>query len=553
MLEPQFRRLTRPLGPIGRRQARAAGALRGRFGRVAVSTGQILKRLNAGELSLPKLPTGTRLKTLAATSARLAPAADPARRLAAPLLALLAVALLVWTTISGLAAPGLAAAGFGIAAATSWWLARREAQRRAILPALASGTLTAADVQRASAAPTFTPRGFVADAPGAVGRREAVANFQTALAGMADRLRRGQPEAAVKAPVSFPHLRDRIMAAVRPELTVTAALNRRLHLNPTALNPEGTPRDPADSGPLMMAPEFEQPMYEPLRDLSQDWLLPGVAQIPPDTVTLVVSNQRFIEAYMLGLNDEMARELLWREYPTDQRGTYFRQFWDVRGRVGPPDEELRDISAITDWPAATALGTHRASPPPPGGHLVLLIRGQLLKRYPKTIVYAVPALLDGTVPAAEGGQRTLSEQPPRHPLFRGSLEPDITFLGFDLGYADVVGEDGSTAPERQGWYFVLEEPPTGPRFGLEVKSASPDSPFAAWDGLSWRDLVSSEAELEGMGYVNLDANLPSLAPNPPLAWHAAQGSQASDIAFITLQKPYRVAVHGSDMLPPPTA
>ena len=25
----------------------------------------------------------------------------------------------------------------------------------------------------------------------------------------------------------------------------------------------------------------------------------------------------------------MSSELLWREYPTDQRGTFFRQFWDT--------------------------------------------------------------------------------------------------------------------------------------------------------------------------------------------------------------------------------
>ena len=41
------------------------------------------------------------------------------------------------------------------------------------------------------------------------------------------------------------------------------------------------------------------------------------------------TNQRFVEAYMVGLNYEFARKLLWREYPTDQRGSYFRQFWSV--------------------------------------------------------------------------------------------------------------------------------------------------------------------------------------------------------------------------------
>ncbi len=40
--------------------------------------------------------------------------------------------------------------------------------------------------------------------------------------------------------------------------------------------------------------------------------------------TLLRTNNRFIEAYLVGLNHEMGRELLWREYPTDQRGTYFR-------------------------------------------------------------------------------------------------------------------------------------------------------------------------------------------------------------------------------------
>ena len=40
-------------------------------------------------------------------------------------------------------------------------------------------------------------------------------------------------------------------------------------------------------------------------------------------------NERFIEAYLAGAQSRVLRELLWREYPTDQRGSYFRQFWDV--------------------------------------------------------------------------------------------------------------------------------------------------------------------------------------------------------------------------------
>ena len=83
-------------------------------------------------------------------------------------------------------------------------------------------------------------------------------------------------------------------------------------------------------------PRVPGPMYEPLRDMSQDWLLPGLDKVPPNTITVLETNPRFIESYMVGLNHEMARELLWREYPTDQRGTYFRQFWDLSAVVPAP-------------------------------------------------------------------------------------------------------------------------------------------------------------------------------------------------------------------------
>ena len=56
---------------------------------------------------------------------------------------------------------------------------------------------------------------------------------------------------------------------------------------------------------------------------------------------------------------EMAREVLWHEYPTDHRDTYFRQFWDVRGYAGPPGVQVSDISPIREWNVASAWGTHR--------------------------------------------------------------------------------------------------------------------------------------------------------------------------------------------------
>ena len=115
----------------------------------------------------------------------------------------------------------------------------------------------------------------------------------------------------------------------------------------------------------MAAPTFPQPMYAPLRDLSTDYILPGADQVPPNSVALLQANHAFIEAYMVGLNHEMARQLLWAGYPTDCMGTYFRQFWDVSEYVPQPSdptdpaalaELLKDIPPITTWPLSGPLG-----------------------------------------------------------------------------------------------------------------------------------------------------------------------------------------------------
>ena len=62
--------------------------------------------------------------------------------------------------------------------------------------------------------------------------------------------------------------------------------------------------------PVNVTPSFPQPMYEPLRELFQDMVLPGLEQIPNNSLTVLQVNARFIEAYMVGLNHELSRELL---------------------------------------------------------------------------------------------------------------------------------------------------------------------------------------------------------------------------------------------------
>jgi len=157
----------------------------------------------------------------------------------------------------------------------------------------------------------------------------------------------------------------------------------------------------------MAYPRFDLPMYKPLAEISADLFLPNINLIEYNSITLLETNQEFIEAYMVGLNHEFARELLWREYPTDQRGSYFRQFWDVStllktnqdDHAGKTEEEIRemyrDIPKLHYWSRYSKLGEHdnRQRPgEPETEEVVLVIRGELLKKYPNAVVYAHKAV-----------------------------------------------------------------------------------------------------------------------------------------------------------------
>ncbi|MCO6478842.1 MAG: hypothetical protein J5I94_19565, partial [Phaeodactylibacter sp.] len=143
-------------------------------------------------------------------------------------------------------------------------------------------------------------------------------------------------------------------------------------------------------------PYFDDPMYEKVKELGADYLIPNLHLIPNNCITLLESNRAFIEAYMAGLNVEMGRELKWREYPTDERGSYFRQFWDVKGLMADPSrdfEKYKDITPIDQW-AAGELGCHHpvSAERNVSDPLVLAIRGGLLQAFPNTVVYAVRAV-----------------------------------------------------------------------------------------------------------------------------------------------------------------
>ncbi len=112
-----------------------------------------------------------------------------------------------------------------------------------------------------------------------------------------------------------------------------------------------------DFNEVMAYPKIDLPMYKPLTSPNVERLLPNINKIANNSITLMETNQRFIEAYMVGLNHEFARKLLWREYPTDQRGSYFRQFWAVDNYIdseGLSDDALKE--KLYDIPETSSLG-----------------------------------------------------------------------------------------------------------------------------------------------------------------------------------------------------
>jgi len=234
--------------------------------------------------------------------------------------------------------------------------------------------------------------------------------------------------------------RASLLDAIHPRVTVTAHIKARFVTSPAWLPPGWF--DDGLVQPIMAAPAITVPMYEELYAYDRDWLVPGLNKIPQnDFVTLLETNPKFTEAFLAGLSDEMGRELLWRGYPTDQRGTYFRRFW-----TADRDELSQDLHRFTQTP----LGTHLDPAAGGIGRLVLVVRGELVKRYPDAITLGLRAI----EPVA--GHPVFADTAARV-LFHAFLAPDILLVGFDLTEKDLAVADR--------WWFVIAEHPTAPRFG----------------------------------------------------------------------------------------
>jgi len=321
--------------------------------------------------------------------------------------------------------------------------------------------------------------------------------------------------------------------------------------------------EPEHLVPAMAYPDFDDPMYEKLRDVSSELLLPNLQLIPPNSITLLETNPPFIEAYLTGINCEFGKELRWREYPTDRRGSYFRQFWDTRGILAAPtgeaasetSERSKDITPLDTWPSDSLLGTHRNPKRPPGEQVVLTVRGDLLKKYPNTLIYAQKAHLArdkngnpqpqhnpvlGNVASEADIQSEI-----KFPMFKASVDPDIRFFGFDLTVEQANGAPNpQTDADDWGYYFIIQQLPGEPRFGMDV-SFSPDDDSTTpitWNDLSWDKFPESQT------FIDTTVLPQAFVPAGPGESITQWGSDSARMAAILFQAPVMIAVHAKEML-----
>jgi hypothetical protein len=322
---------------------------------------------------------------------------------------------------------------------------------------------------------------------------------------------------------------------------------------------------------VMAYPVFDMPMYEELLKMSVDTFVPNLGLFPANSITLLENNRRFIESYLVGLNHEMAREMLWREFPTDQRGTPFRQFWDPRAALPEPDEpaaerreRLYDVPPIHKWSTAAPLGANSRQ----SNDLVLVIRGELLRKYPNAAVYAHkavwPVVKDTDIPDTSG-ERELAKLPeslsaPPHlvklPIYEAKVEPDIYLLGFDLDAEEARGKDGDL-----GWFFVLKERPGDPRFGVDEDPPGQPPPVEVWNDLTWGRVDPQDrhrfiqfdtdvhVELDEFNDDEDDQEKKEQRADDEKMTDWGPSISSADVAYILFQAPVLVAVHAQEMLP----
>lgn len=575
MTSSAMRRAVRPAGKIAKRlsltHADSAGTIVARVNNNEISAAPPREvprdLLTPDDLSDAIEPTGTLPRFWLSLGKWL----NENRLLAAILLLVLLVVLFL---LFGFGALGLGAVG-GVAAVAFWiWRQTRSAVARQntadsvqeenltpetvdSLPGSSGFNLTP-DIDIRNNLPDLSVSGSELDNPEAL-------HFKTALRQQYQLIETSAKLGAAPAmvPLNLNLVATDILTATQPGVTVPRWVLSGIRFPARILDQIGETFVEA-----MAYPEIDIPMYEPLVKAGDELFVPNLHLVEPDSVTLLETNQKFIEAYMVGLNHEFARELLWREYVTDQRGSYFRQFWDVRKKIAEATdkeaarEEFKDIKPIHRWPQANDLGDNdnREAGVVAEEELVLVIRGELLKKYPNTIISAQKASWQTNEDGSPNKKRERVFEPssePITPLYEARVAPDIYFFGFDLTALEARGDD--TVDDKPGWFFRIEEVPGDARFGFDI-SRDPAEDINVWNDLAWPDVMPSLADGLHIKVADIPAQtliepLPGSESEKIEQWESDNqvpfdsDISSAEFAYVALQTPVIMAVHASELLP----
>lgn len=261
---------------------------------------------------------------------------------------------------------------------------------------------------------------------------------------------------------------------------------------------------------LVAAPDLSRPLADDVAAVAPRLFSAGLAEIPMDRTVVLEVDVRAIEAVIAGANHELARELVWREFPLDLRATLLSTFWDRRGTAGP----LHDVPPMQTW--TQPLGENAFVAPT----TVVVIRGELIRRFPDAIIGHVPAIADPEARRRPADELVL-------PRFRGRLGEDTVYVGLPADLATLRAGLGS--------YVVIMERPGAARFGLDaVASATPPT---RWDELAWDHAPPG---------LYLTRTPPVHLPVTPGGATWAQSS--AQIASITERTAVRLSIHLDEML-----
>jgi hypothetical protein len=139
---------------------------------------------------------------------------------------------------------------------------------------------------------------------------------------------------------------------------------------------------------------------------------------------------------------------------------------------------------------------------------VLLLRSSLLRRYPNAIIYLTPGLTGSST----------NPPPDVLPIFNGTMEPDVNFVGFPISPAAAIG-----SADDPGYFVVIQEHPTEPRFGIDAAVA---------------------AALANKSHLVIGTQPPAGVPLKGRTW----GRNSAHMAEITRRLPVRITIHASQLV-----